>query len=180
MHHRTPSLVRSALVALGAAALLASTGVAAHAVQARPADMSDSRQQNITTVLTALQVVFTEHQIDQVDRYFAADFVQHSPLLPPQFGGREGLKLWLAGVVAAIPDLAYVPDPGIQPLASGDRVMVAATVKGTIQGDLPLYGIKGSGQHLQVSSMHVFRLDHGRIVEHWEVVDTGPLVRLAG
>jgi steroid delta-isomerase-like uncharacterized protein len=180
MHRRVPSLVRSALVALVAAVFLVSTGVAAHAVQARPANLSDSRQQNIKTVLTALQVVFTQHRVDQVDRYFAADFVQHSPLLPPQYGGREGLKQWLAGVVASVPDLAYVPDPGIQPLASDDRVVVSATVQGTIQGDLPLYGIKGSGQHLQVSSMHVFRLEHGLITEHWEVVDTGPLVRLAG
>jgi predicted SnoaL-like aldol condensation-catalyzing enzyme len=30
-----------------------------------------------------------------------------------------------------------------------------------------------------VSTAHIFRLEHGKIAEHWEVVDTGPLVRIA-
>jgi predicted SnoaL-like aldol condensation-catalyzing enzyme len=66
-----------------------------------------------------------------------------------------------------------------QQLTDGDRVLVVADVRGTIQGDLPLYGIKGSGQKPSVSTAHIFRLQHGKIAEHWEVIDTGPLVRIA-
>jgi predicted ester cyclase len=66
-----------------------------------------------------------------------------------------------------------------QQMTDGDRVLVVAQVQGTIQGDLPQFGITGSGQKLDVSTSHIFRLEHGKIAEHWEVVDTGPLVMLA-
>jgi predicted SnoaL-like aldol condensation-catalyzing enzyme len=140
--------------------------------------MGQSDKQPLQTVLTAVQAVFTEHHVDQIDRFFTADFIQHSPLVPPDNAGREGLKQWLSSIVAAIPDLAYLP-VAEQRLADGDRVLVVADVQGTIRGDLPLYGIKGSGQKLSVSTAHIFRLEHGKIAEHWEVVDTGPLVKLA-
>ncbi len=195
MHHLRSSIRIPALVVAAIAACLALTSVAAlAATQPSPspaeashrntpdpsieANMGQSEKQNLQTVLTALQAVFTEHRADQIDQFFTEDFVQHSPLVPPENAGREGLRQWLTGIVAAIPDLAYLPAPD-QQMADGDRVLVVAQVQGTIQGDLPLYGIKGSGQKLDVSTSHIFRLEHGKIAEHWEVVDTGPLVRLA-
>jgi predicted SnoaL-like aldol condensation-catalyzing enzyme len=136
----------------------------------------DAEKQNITVVLTALQVVFNEHRVDQIDQFFTEDFTQHSPLVSPDDAGRDGLKRWLTGIVTAIPDLTYLPG---DPMADDDRVMVFADVHGTIQADLPAYGIKGTGQRLRVSTAHVFRVAHGKIAEHWEVVDTGPLLQLA-
>ncbi len=124
--------------------------------------MGQSEKQNLQTVLTAMQVIFTEHHADQIDEFFTEDFIQRSPLVPPENVGREGLKQWLTGIVAAIPDLAYLPAPD-QQMTDGDRVLVVAQVQGTIQGDLPLYGIKGSGQKLDVSTSHIFRLEHGKI-----------------
>jgi predicted SnoaL-like aldol condensation-catalyzing enzyme len=170
-----------ALVVAAIAACLALTSVAALAATSEPnteEKMGQSEKQNLQTVLTAMQVVFTEHRADQIDEFFTEDFIQHSPLVPPENAGREGLKQWLTGIVAAIPDLAYLPAPD-QQMTDGDRVLVVAQVRGTVQGDLPLYGIKGSGQKLDVSTSHIFRLEHGKIAEHWEVVDTGPLVMLA-
>jgi predicted SnoaL-like aldol condensation-catalyzing enzyme len=136
--------------------------------QSTGGNMGQSDKPYLETVLTAVQAVFTEHRVDQIDDFFTEDFLQHSPLIPPDNAGREGLKQWLSSIVAAIPDLAYLPVAD-QQLTDGDRVLVVADVRGTIQGDLPLYGIKA----------HIFRLEHGKIAEHWEVVDTGPLVRIA-
>jgi predicted SnoaL-like aldol condensation-catalyzing enzyme len=174
-------------LALTSVAALAATGPspspaeASHRATVEPSTevkMGQSEKQNLQTVLTAMQVVFTEHRADQIDEFFTEDFIQHSPLVPPENAGREGLKQWLTGIVAAIPDLAYLPAPD-QQMTDGDRVLVVAQVRGTVKGDLPLYGIKGSGQKLDVSTSHIFRLEHGKIAEHWEVVDTGPLVMLA-
>jgi predicted ester cyclase len=125
-------------------------------------------------VTTALRVAFTEHRIDQIDVYFAPDFVQHSPLVSDP--GRDGLKHWLTRTVAAIPDLTYTSD---QVLADGDRVVTFSTVTGTVVHDLPEYGIKAGGQKLRVRTAHIFRIAGNRIAEHWEVVDTGPLVQIA-
>ena len=185
MRHPRP-YIRILVVTAAVAACLTTTGAVAHArSQPSHAQPSHAQQtnaedhaekQNTGVVLTALQVVFNEHRVDQIDEFFTEDFIQHSPLVSPDDAGRDGLKRWLAGIVTAIPDLTYLPG---DPIAEGDRVMVFADVQGTIQADLPAYGIKGTGQHLEVSTAHVFRLQHQKIAEHWEVVDTGPLLQLA-
>jgi predicted SnoaL-like aldol condensation-catalyzing enzyme len=177
--------VRIPVMAAAVTACLATTGAVAFAAT-RPAHAQSAssqvhseghdEKQNIAVVQSALQVVFNQHRVDQVDRYFTKDFVQHSPLVTSDLAGREGLKRWLTGIVTAIPNLTYVAG---QPIADGDRVMVFADVTGTIVGDLLAYGIKGSGQPLKVSTAQVFRIEHGKIAEHWEVVDTGPLLQLA-
>jgi predicted SnoaL-like aldol condensation-catalyzing enzyme len=158
---------------LGAAAGTAGVLPGRHATQ-DASDQARMRQHNIALVTTALQVVFTEHRIDQIDRYFSPDFVQHSPLVTDP--GRDGLKQWLARTVAAIPDLTYTSN---QVLADGDRVITFSTVTGTIVNDMPEYGIKANGQKLTVLTAHIFRVAGNQIVEHWEVVDTGPLVKIA-
>jgi predicted SnoaL-like aldol condensation-catalyzing enzyme len=185
MRHPHPYL-RILVVTAATTACLATTGAVAFASnqpsRVQPSHIqltkteNDAEKQNITVVQTALQVVFNEHRVDQIDRFFTEDFVQHSPLVSPDDAGRDGLKRWLTGIVTAIPDLTYFPS---DPIADGDRVMVFADVQGTIQADLPAYGIKGSGQQLQVSTAQVFRVAHGKIAEHWEVADTGPLLQLA-
>ncbi len=185
MRHPHP-YVRILVVAASVTACLATTGSVALAhtqpSPARPANAqpahsgSRSEKQNIAVVDTALQVVFNEHHVDQTDRFFTQDFVQHSPLISPDYAGRDGLKRWLTSIVTAIPDLTYIPTV---PMADGDRVMLFADVQGTVRGDLPAYGIKGSAQPLKVSTAQVFRIVQGKIAEHWEVVDTGPLLQLA-
>ena len=54
--------------------------------------MGQSDKHYLQTVLTAVQAVFTEHHIDQIDHLFTEDFIQHSPLIPPDNASREGLK----------------------------------------------------------------------------------------
>jgi steroid delta-isomerase-like uncharacterized protein len=184
MRHPRP-YVRILVVAAAVTACLATTGSVALAhtqpsparpANAQPARSESSEKQNIAVVQTALQVVFNEHRVDQTDRFFTQDFIQHSPLVSPDYAGRDGLKRWLTSIVTAIPDLTYV---ATDPMADGERVMLFADVQGTVRGDLPAYGIKGSGQPLKVSTAQVFRIVQGRIAEHWEVVDTGPLLQLA-
>src|SRR4051812_48302498 len=132
---------------LGAAAGTSGALPARHATDAGDASM---RRHNIALVTTALRVVFTDHRVDQIDRYFSADFVQHSPLVSDP--GRAGLQQWLARMLIAIPDLTYT---STQILADGDRVMTFSTVTGTIVNDLPEYGIKASGQKLNIPTAHI-------------------------
>jgi predicted SnoaL-like aldol condensation-catalyzing enzyme len=158
---------------VGAAAGTAGT-LPTHGTAQVTVDQARLRQHNIALVTTALQVVFTEHRIDQIDRYFSPDFAQHSPLVADP--GRDGLKQWLARTVAAIPDLTYTSN---QIFADHDRVITFSTVTGTIVNDMPEYGIKANGQKLAVLTAHIFRVADNQIAEHWEVVDTGPLVKIA-
>jgi predicted SnoaL-like aldol condensation-catalyzing enzyme len=172
--HRIAAVTLAAWVSL-AGATTSSAGWLPTRQPARASlDVAAAHRHNIALVTTALQVVFTEHRIDQIDRYFSADFVQHSPLVSDP--GRDGLKKWLTRTVASIPDLTYTSS---QVLADGDRVITFSTVTGTITNDMPEYGIKANGQKLNILTAHIFRVAGNQIAEHWEVVDTGPLVRIA-
>jgi hypothetical protein len=72
---------------------------------------------NAEVVRGALQAVFSEQRLDQIDQYFSPSFVQHSSYAPP--GGRNELRQWWAGIVEAIPDVTttveqltgYCPTP---------------------------------------------------------------------
>jgi predicted SnoaL-like aldol condensation-catalyzing enzyme len=122
----------------------------------------------------ALQTVFSEHRLDQIDRFFAPDFVQHSPYASP--GGREELRQWWAGIVDAIPDVTTTVE---QLLPGDDRVAVFRSVEGTLRKNLDAFGIKAHGQKVAFRVADVFSVRGDKITEHWEVADTGPLVQLA-
>jgi predicted SnoaL-like aldol condensation-catalyzing enzyme len=129
---------------------------------------------NVDIVRQALQAVFTEHRMDQIDTYFSPGFIQHSPYAPP--GGRAELTRWWAEQLAVIPDLRTTVE---QVVGDGDLVAVFRTVQGTIDHDLPDFGIKATGQLVTFRAADIFRVQDGQITEHWEVTDTGPLVQLA-
>jgi predicted SnoaL-like aldol condensation-catalyzing enzyme len=125
-------------------------------------------------VRAALQNVFSERRVDQIDRYFAEDFVQHSPYASP--GGRDELRQWWAGIVEAMPDVTTT----VQQLVSGDdRVGLLRVVEGTMRGDLPAFGIKGTGQKVTFRVADIFAVRNNKITAHWEVADTGPFVQIA-
>lgn len=145
------------------------------AVQSLDRSGACDTERNVHFVLTALQVVFSEHRVDQVDQFFAAAFVQHSPYAAP--GGREELKQWWTGIVNAIPDVTTTVN---QTVANCTDVTTFRIVRGTIIHDLPDFGIHGHGQHVEFRTADIFRVDDGgKISAHWEVADTGPLVMLA-
>ena len=131
-------------------------------------------EDNIELVHTALQVVFSEGRVDQVDTYFADDFVQHSPYTPP--GGREELKQWWSGVLHAIPDVTTTVT---RTVGGENEVATFRIVSGTIRHDMPDFGIKAAGQPVEFRVADIFTLRDNRIVAHWEVADSGPLVALA-
>jgi predicted SnoaL-like aldol condensation-catalyzing enzyme len=135
----------------------------------------DQAERNVRVVEDALRVVFSEHRVDQVDTYFAKDFVQYSPYAPA--GGRDVLKAWWAGFVYSVPDVTTtVIRP---PVAQGQDVADFRIVTGTVVHDLPALGIVAHQQHMEFRAADIFQVDGGKIVAHWETVDTGPLVQLA-
>jgi predicted SnoaL-like aldol condensation-catalyzing enzyme len=178
------------LATLLAAMLLAaspSSAAPAGVEQGAAAVQDDTRmsrcatERNEQVVLTALRVVFAEHRVDQIDRFFAEDFVQHSPYVAP--GGREELKQWWAAVIQAIPDVTTTVSQttalgleSVPIVANCTDVVTFRTVSGTIAQDLPEFGIIGVGKHVEFRVADIFRLRDGMITAHWEVADTGPLV----
>ena len=165
--------MRRRVILLGACLAPAAAAIPSPALASQ--ESGDQVRRNVRVVVDALRVVFSEHRLDQVDTYFAEDFVQHSPYAPP--GGRDVLKEWWAGFVYSVPDVTTtVIRP---PVAQGQDVATFRIVSGTIVHDLPDLGITAHGQHLEFRAADIFRVRAGKIVAHWETVDTGPFVLLA-
>lgn len=98
-----------------------------------------------------------------IDRFFSETYVQHSPFARP---GRDGVHDFFKNVTTAIPDLVVTLD---HLYAEGDRVFAFMTWRGTQRG--PLFGAPATGQPVTLKTAEIHRLEQGRIVEHWDVVD---------
>src|SRR5688500_15416960 len=96
---------------------------------------ANSAESNAELVRNAVETVFNQHRVDAIEQFFAESFVQHSPYVP--HGGRRELAQWWRRTVEAIPDIA---GPIEHLVASGDRVAVFRTLKGTIRKDMPELG----------------------------------------
>ncbi len=82
---------------------------------------------------------------------------------PPGFPpGREGWKLNRQAFLAAFPDGRWAIEDMV---AEGSLVVTRCPFTGTHQGEL--FGIPASGQPVSISSIHICRLEVGKIVEHW-------------
>jgi len=101
-----------------------------------------------------------------VDRYLALDFIEHNPNLPPGLAGR---KQFIASVMAGFSDYrAEIQEI----IAEGDRVVARVLWTGTQDG--PFLGRPATGNKVRFSTADFFRIENGRLAEHWDVVDSLP------
>jgi predicted ester cyclase len=113
-----------------------------------------------------IENVFNKRQPSVADRYVAVDFVEHNPNLPQ---GLAGKKQFVASVLAGFSD--YHGD--IQDVvAEGDKLVARVLWTGTQDG--PFIGLPPSGNKLRFSTADFFRIDQGKLAEHWDVVDSLP------
>jgi predicted ester cyclase len=63
-------------------------------------------------------------------------------------------------------------------MAEGDRVSVLATAHGKHVGEF--FGIPGTGKDLSVPLADFFRVEGGKVNEHWGVMDSGALLMQMG
>jgi predicted ester cyclase len=82
------------------------------------------------------------------------------------------LICWLRG---AFPDLAYDIDDAF---GNGDRVALRCTARGTQTGGF--LGRAPSGRSVSVHQIHIFRIQDGRIAEHWACRDDAGMLRQLG
>lgn len=135
-----------------ALAACATTGPTARALRA---------QQNTAVVLAFLDTAFNKHEVGQAfRRYVGPDYRQHNPHVA------DGV----AGAVAALTRLTHELYPELRmdvkrTLAQGDLVAVHSRFTHRAADRA------GSGGEAVVD---LFRLEHGKIVEHWDVVEEVP------
>jgi len=147
--------LRRAVVAILVCALsaCAATGAVSRAAVA---------QQNTAVVLAFLDTVFNKHEVAHAFRlYVGASYRQHNPHVP------DGVE----GAVKALTHLTHDLYPELHlevkhTVAQGDLVAVHSRYTDSVASR-----DSGKGGRAVVD---LFRLEHGRIVEHWDVVQDVP------
>ena len=129
---------------------------------ARPADLEANKQ----LYRDFMEEVWKKRNPSAADRYLAPNFIEHNPNLPPGLAGR---KQFAAAVMAGFSD--YHPE--IQEIiAEGDRVVARVLWTGTQDG--PFLGRPATGNKVRFSTADFFRVENGKLAEHWDVVDSLP------
>ena len=119
--------------------------------------------------------VWDEGNIGLVDELLAPDYVNHSPGIPDQPEGSEGVRAVVEMFRSGMPDLRVVIEDMI---AEGDKVATRYTLEGTHEGEL--FGVPPTGRRLSIKSISVERVSEGKIREHWRITDTLDMMQQLG
>jgi predicted ester cyclase len=128
-----------------------------------------SENENKALVGAYLKDVWVNHELDAIDRYMTADYVQHSTHAAP---GRDGLKAFFSGLWAAFTQQSFSIDDVI---AEGDKIVWRWTMRARHTGSF--YGVAATGKTITVTGISIMRVAGGRFVEHWGEQDTAGLMQ---
>ncbi|MCW5774300.1 MAG: ester cyclase [Rhodospirillaceae bacterium] len=98
----------------------------------------------------------------EFDAVMAEDYIQHNHL----GNGRAPVKKMVASLRRAFPDLKVAVEDMV---AEGDRVAARVTITGTHRGRF--LGVEPTGKPVTIRSVDIWRIEDGRLKEHWDVVD---------
>jgi steroid delta-isomerase-like uncharacterized protein len=121
--------------------------------------------------------IWNERNLDLADEYIAEDFVGHMIGEAEDLHGRDAYKSWVEGTHEMFPDLELAFDPVF---ASENVVCGQWTFTGTHEGEIPEYGIDPTGHEVEFSGLFIDRVEDGRVVEMWHMVDNLTLMQQLG
>jgi predicted SnoaL-like aldol condensation-catalyzing enzyme len=127
----------------------------------------DGRQAsaNKQVVEQFLSDVFVKRDMSRLDEYMRDDYIQHNPDCPQ---GKAGFLEFFDVIFRALPDFHYAVKKVV---ADGDIVMAWCTTIGTHTGS-DFLGQTASGNSVKFDVVDIFRMEYGKIAEHWDVADT--------
>jgi steroid delta-isomerase-like uncharacterized protein len=123
-------------------------------------------------VVRRIFAALDDQDLDAVGDLLASDYLLHFDGNPEMDRG-AGIG-YFGAFLAAFPDISHqVQDQ----LADGDRVATRIVVRGTHQNEM--MGIPATGKEVTIKAINIFRIDQGKIAEHWVNSDSlGMLVQL--
>jgi len=101
------------------------------------------------------------------ERLVHADVLNHQPGRDPEVGLDE-FRQAIEGVMSAVPDSNWTT---IRLLAEGDFVVCHNTWSGTYGGKVFRRIPTPSDKRFSVEHIHIYRVDDGKLAEHWVVRD---------
>jgi len=138
------------------------------------AETAQDTEDNMQIVREMVRQIQNEHRLDQVDRFFANDFVNHTAQ-PGSPNDRESMRALFSAVTAAFPESKVTI---LDQTASGSRVWTYKRFTGTHTA--PFYGVAPTGRVVTYEVMDILEIENGKITAHWAVVDQLGLLRQLG
>jgi steroid delta-isomerase-like uncharacterized protein len=131
-------------------------------------------QATLSLVRRIFELAFNQGDLAIVDELMAHESITHIPAwgMP---ASRLGLKLFIASLRTAFPDLHCTIEDEI--LEAG-RLAAHWTMRGTHQGSF--LGNQPTGRPVEGQGTIFARIENGRIVEHWILVDQMGLLQQLG
>jgi steroid delta-isomerase-like uncharacterized protein len=127
---------------------------------------------NKMLVETLCKTVFQNHDFSKLDEIMRDDYIQHNEDVPQ---GKAGFKRFFTQMFQAMPDFSYTMKKII---AEGDIVMMYSTTTATHKKEW--LGNPPTGNKLNFDVVDIFRIENGKIAEHWDVADTLKLFTQVG
>lgn len=116
--------------------------------------------------------VFGKKNFSKLSTFMHEDYIQHNPLVPQ---GANGFKSFFADWFKAVPDWEYKLTKIV---SEGNTVWAYGVYSGTQTGDW--LGIPATNKHYAINAVDIFRIENGKLAEHWDVLDTYTLFKQLG
>ena len=125
------------------------------------------------SVIGNMLLVFEKGDMQNIDKYFASNWVNHDPSLPPM-QGLEGAKQ-LIDLWSAFSDRKVTIEDSV---AEGDRVATRFTISGTHTG--AMMGIAPTGKTIHITASGIFRIVDGKATDNWVNFDALGMLQQLG
>ena len=129
--------------------------------------------QNKRVIREFTRVFKNEHNVNGVGHLFAENFAHH--FRTPMPDGFEGLRRVGIMMNGAFPDVVVTEEDLI---ACGDKVVERSSAAATHKG--ALVGAPPTNKRVHWTEIHIYRLNNGRIVEHWAEIAMMELLQQVG
>jgi steroid delta-isomerase-like uncharacterized protein len=124
-------------------------------------------------VIRNMLAVFEKGDTANVGQYFATNWVNHDPSLPP-LSGLEGAKQ-LISLWSAFSNRKVTIEDSV---AEGDRVAMRFVIEGTHTGSF--MGVPASGKAIHVTATGIFKVVDGKGTDNWVNFDAMGLLQQIG
>ncbi len=121
-------------------------------------------EENKAVVLRYVEEVWNRHDLDAIDALVSPHYFNHAASTEEyRRGGARRAVEWLLSV---FPDHRFDVEDAA---ADGQTVALRGTMTGTHEGELA--GIAPTGKRVAAQQSHWFRVQDGKLAEHWAVRD---------
>jgi steroid delta-isomerase-like uncharacterized protein len=132
-----------------------------------------STETNKNNIRRIFEEGINQNKTGVLDELIAASYVNHD--FPTPAAGSQGFKMVIAMFRGGFPDLRVIVE---QTLGEGDRVSTRGYFTGTHKGEFN--GIPATGKTIKVAYIDIWRLENGKAVENWVLMDMIAMMQQLG